>query len=55
MRLINSRFASETRFFWDESALILETQTTMLIKDNGEMGFSRNDGQPFTNFTAQKN
>lgn len=44
MRLINSRFASETRFFWDERALNLETQTTMPIKDHGEMGFSGENG-----------
>ena len=29
MRLINTRFANETRFFWDERAVNLETQTTM--------------------------
>lgn len=40
MRLINSRFATETKFFWNERALNLETQTTMPIKDHGEMGFS---------------
>ncbi|WP_396161833.1 cytochrome c peroxidase, partial [Flavobacterium sp.] len=38
MRLINSRFATETKFFWNERALNLETQTTMPIKDHGEMG-----------------
>lgn len=44
MRLINSRFASETRFFWNERALNLEAQTTMPIKDHGEMGFSGSNG-----------
>lgn len=44
MRLINSRFASETKFFWNERALNLETQTTMPIKDHGEMGFSGENG-----------
>ena len=44
MRLINTRFANETRFFWDERAVNLETQTTMPIKDHGEMGFSGENG-----------
>ena len=44
MRLINSRFASETKFFWDERAINLETQTSMPIKDHGEMGFSGENG-----------
>ncbi len=44
MRLINSRFATETKFFWNERALNLETQTTMPIKDHGEMGFSGLNG-----------
>lgn len=44
MRLINSRFATETKFFWDERAINLETQTTMPIKDHGEMGFSGTNG-----------
>lgn len=49
MRLINSRFAAETKFFWDERAVNLETQTTMPIKDHGEMGFSGTNGdQPFS-------
>jgi cytochrome c peroxidase len=49
MRLINSRFAVETKFFWDERAINLETQTTMPIKDHGEMGFSGANGdQPFS-------
>lgn len=49
MRLINTRFANEVRFFWDERAANLETQTTMPIKDHGEMGFSGTNGdQDFT-------
>lgn len=46
MRLVNSRFASETRFFWDERALSLEDQTTRPIKDHAEMGFSGESGRP---------
>jgi cytochrome c peroxidase len=44
MRLINVKFATETKFFWDERAINLETQTTMPIKDHGEMGFSGENG-----------
>ena len=44
MRLINSRFANETNFFWDERATSLESQTTMPIQDHNEMGFSGTDG-----------
>ena len=44
MRLINTRFATESKFFWDERALSLEIQTTMPIKDHGEMGFSGTGG-----------
>jgi cytochrome c peroxidase len=40
MRLINSRFATEGRFFWDERATSLENQTTRPIQDHVEMGFS---------------
>ncbi|MCK8521241.1 cytochrome-c peroxidase [Aquimarina sp. D1M17] len=46
MRLINSRFARETRFFWDERANSLEEQTTQPIQDHAEMGFSGQDGAP---------
>ncbi len=45
MRLINSRFAVESKFFWDERALSLEQQTTQPIKDHGEMGFSGENGR----------
>ncbi|MBP9794193.1 MAG: cytochrome-c peroxidase, partial [Flavobacterium sp.] len=44
MRLINTRFAVESKFFWDERAGSLELQTTMPIKDHGEMGFSGTGG-----------
>jgi cytochrome c peroxidase len=46
MRLVNSRFAQERRFFWDERATSLEDQTTRPIKDHGEMGFSGTLGDP---------
>ena len=46
MRLINVRFAQETRFFWDERATTLEQQTTMPIQDHAEMGFSGLQGAP---------
>lgn len=46
MRLINSRFAVETKFFWDERAANLEQQTTMPVKDHAEMGFSALSGRP---------
>lgn len=44
MRLVNSRFSNEIKFFWDERAASLEIQTTMPIKDHGEMGFSGENG-----------
>lgn len=50
MRLINTRFAVESKFFWDERASSLEIQTTMPIKDHGEMGFSGTNGD--LNFNA---
>jgi cytochrome c peroxidase len=46
MRLINSRFGNEVRFFWDERASTLENQTSQPIKDHVEMGFSGTDGDP---------
>ncbi|MEL7020184.1 MAG: cytochrome c peroxidase [Bacteroidota bacterium] len=46
MRLINSRFADEERFFWDERASTLELQTTQPIRDHAEMGFSGAEGDP---------
>lgn len=46
MRLINARFATEARFFWDERATSLENQTTRPIQDHIEMGFSGTNGDP---------
>lgn len=46
MRLINSRFADESRFFWDERAATLEEQSTQPIQDLVEMGFSGTNGDP---------
>ncbi|WP_375237940.1 cytochrome-c peroxidase [Aurantibacter sp.] len=44
MRLVNSRFSVEQKFFWDERAATLEAQTTQPIQDHIEMGFSGQDG-----------
>lgn len=44
MRLINSRFSDEEKFFWDERAVSLEDQTTKPIQDHVEMGFSGTNG-----------
>ena len=46
MRLVNARFSAERRFFWDERAPTLESQTTQPIQDHVEMGFSGTDGDP---------
>ena len=46
MRLVNTRFANENKFFWNERAASLEIQTTMPIKDHAEMGFSGTNGRP---------
>lgn len=46
MRLINSRYAVESKFFWDERAASLEQQTTTPVKDHAEMGFSGLSGRP---------
>ena len=45
MRLINTRFANEAKFFWNERAVDLSTQTTMPIVDHLEMGFSGINGR----------
>lgn len=45
MRLINTRFAKENKFFWNERAASLEAQTTMPIQDHLEMGFSGLNGR----------
>jgi len=46
MRLINSRFSDEEKFFWDERATSLEDQVTKPIQDHVEMGFSGTNGDP---------
>lgn len=46
MRLVNSKFGSETKFFWDERATSLENQTTQPIQNHVEMGFSNTNGDP---------
>ncbi len=45
MRLVNERFGVETKFFWDERAVSLESQTTQPIADHNEMGFSGQAGR----------
>lgn len=45
MRLVNERFGVETKFFWDERAASLESQTTQPIADHNEMGFSGQVGR----------
>ena len=49
MRLINARFARESKFFWNERAASLEAQTTQPIQDHAEMGYSGVDGAPDIN------
>lgn len=44
MRLVNSRFSNERKFFWDERATTLEVQTSEPIKNHIEMGFSGTSG-----------
>jgi cytochrome c peroxidase len=44
MRLANSRFSVENKFFWDERAASLEIQTTEPIQNHIEMGFSGTSG-----------
>ncbi|MGF2412400.1 MAG: cytochrome-c peroxidase [Ferruginibacter sp.] len=46
MRLVNSRYGVERKFFWDERAATLEIQTTKPIQDHAEMGFSGLTGRP---------
>jgi cytochrome c peroxidase len=45
MRLINTRYANEGKFFWNERAASLEAQTTMPMVDHLEMGFSGQTGR----------
>ena len=44
MRLVNSRFSNENKFFWDERAATLEIQSTQPIQNHIEMGFSGTSG-----------
>lgn len=44
MRLVNNRFAVESKFFWDERATSLEFQTTQPIRNHIEMGYSGTNG-----------
>ncbi len=56
MRLVNNRFSTESKYFWDERAANLETQTTMPIKDHGEMGYSGTNGdENFNNLISKLN
>ncbi len=54
MRLINTRFANEAKFFWNERAANLNIQTTMPIVDHLEMGFSGENGRGNINSLISK-
>jgi cytochrome c peroxidase len=54
MRLINTRFSEELKFFWNERASSLELQTTQPIQDHAEMGFSGQNGRPTLNTLLNK-
>lgn len=54
MRLINTRFANEAKFFWNERAANLNVQTTMPIVDHLEMGFSGQNGRGTINTLISK-
>lgn len=54
MRLVNARFATETKFFWNERAASLEQQTTQPIQDHAEMGFSGQTGRGTLNTLLTK-
>jgi cytochrome c peroxidase len=45
MRLINTQFADETNFFWDERADSHEAQETQPLTDPNEHGFSGENGR----------
>lgn len=49
MRLINTMFADEENFFWDERAPSHEAQESQPIQDHNEMGFSGQNGRPDLN------
>lgn len=46
MRLVNTMFADEEDFFWDERAPSHEAQESQPIQDHNEMGFSGQNGRP---------
>ncbi len=46
MRLINTQFADESRFFWDERAASHEIQESQPLHDHNEHGFSGQNGRP---------
>ncbi len=46
MRLINTAYGRETRFFWDERAGSHEAQESQPLQDHAEHGFSGIDGRP---------
>lgn len=46
MRMINTMFADETNFFWDERASSHEDQETQPLVDHNEHGFSGENGRP---------
>ena len=46
MRLINTQFADETNFFWDERATSHEDQESQPLQDHNEHGFSGENGRP---------
>lgn len=46
MRLVNTQFAQETNFFWDERAGSHEEQETQPLTDPNEHGFSGENGRP---------
>ena len=54
MRLVNSRFSNERKFFWDERAANLEAQITQPIQNHIEMGFSGTDGDSDLLFLINK-
>jgi len=55
MRLINTRFAEESKFRWDETAS-LEQQMTLPIRNELEMGYSGENGNPgFDDLIAKLN
>ena len=46
MRLINTMFAEERKFFWDERAASHEAQESQPLRSHDEMGFSGEHGRP---------